>query len=490
MPISMQKSKVSVVISTFNRPCKLLQAVRSVIAQTYDNWELVVVGDGCAEETAIAMASIDDKRIRYINEPMNHGLSDHGSTPKNRGIENSDGEYIAYLDDDDVFFPSHLEESVRFLEENPSTDLLYGCSQVFKFIQPGRSFLRDRDFDPGALDKSPFINTCEIVHRRSLFDKLDEKWRTVGYYNDYDFLKRVNRVAKISHSKHLAATQHFSNESLVYMERRRVRRRGSAPPCLSIVIGVRGRVNYLRQCLIALNHQTASKDMYEVIVVDQDDGVESRKACGLFSGRIQHIALNNSEAYHRGWVCNVGAKMSIGQVLCFLDCDCIVTDDFIEILAKKINEQVDNNFLFRLRRKWLPEDKTSDYFNGKLSYSDAYSGCDLDTNVTAVGSGTCVEREVFNKIRGFDEKYDKGWGFEDTDLFDRLITFGCRLVDDFPKALQMHLWHPTSGHERVQRGDHYSYFIKMKRLRTRDDAKYIYRNEIIDWGETVREVFP
>lgn len=478
---------VSVIISTYDRPFKLLKAIESVINQNMDDWEVIVVGDLCTGETAVAVETINDPRVFYYNSTKRYGMEDHGSMPKNIGIQKSRGEFIAYLDDDDVFMPDHLRKSIEFLDQYPEVDLVYGCSNVYKFINPHKHSLRDRSFNKEELNKHPFINTCEIVHRRSLLDKLtDGLWKTVGYYNDYDFLKRVNQVGTIAHSKHVSATQHFPHDHVVHMEKQRLRRTGQKTPHVSVIIGVRGRTEFLAECIKSLNNQTVDKLSYEVIVVDQGNGEESKKCCSLFSGRILHVPLFDQESpYHRSWVCNVGVKTSVSDIFCFLDCDCLVTQDFIESIINKKPE--DGKYIMRIKRKWLPEDLTKKYFEGKIDFNTAYESCDLDPNVTAIGSGFVVSRSAFFDIRGFDEKYDKGWGFEDVDCRDRLVALGCKVIEDFEKPLQIHLWHDTSGHDRIHRGDHFIYFKENRRLKKNNSDLFIKRNRGISWGEVVRE---
>lgn len=478
--ITNSMTKLSVVISTRNRPNKLLKALRSIQDQDFSDWNAVVVGDHCDDSTKKAIAILGDSRIVYINTDRCYGLEDHGSTPKNIGIENSSGEYIAYLDDDDIFLPSHLSSSVRFLDENPQIDLVYGCSRVHKFINPERSIIRDRQFDKIAHDKSPFINTCEIVHRRELLKKTGG-WRTVGYYNDYDFLKRVSEVGAIAHSPHLAATQHFDYKSVIEMEKRRLRRNRMYPPRVSIIVGVRNRERHLEACLKSLNSQSASKNDYEVIVVDQGSSGPS----SFFAGRILYIALNDFYPYHRGWVNNVGAKHSLGDLLCFLDCDCVVSPDFVETI---LNNTQSEKYLIRLKTKLLDQSNTELYFSSEISLPEAFSRGNINPTVTALGSGTCVPKDIFYEIRGFDEKYDKGWGFEDVDLYERLLSYGCKIIGENIEPKQLHLWHTTSGHEKIHRGDHYRYYKEKSGLRGRNIKEYIYRNCAIDWGELKREV--
>jgi glycosyltransferase involved in cell wall biosynthesis len=103
---------VSVVMATYNRPDVLAFAVRSVLAQTFRDWELVVVGDACDDRTGAALAEFPDARIRYENLTLNYGEQ---SGPNNAGIQRARGSYIAFLNHDDIWFPDHLRSSLDWL---------------------------------------------------------------------------------------------------------------------------------------------------------------------------------------------------------------------------------------------------------------------------------------------------------------------------------------------------------------------------------------
>ena len=104
---------VSVVIATHNRPAVLQQAIKSVIGQTLRDWEMLVVGDGCRPDTAVAVAGFGDPRIAYIDLPVNFGEQ---SGPNNLGLARARGQYVALLNHDDLWFPDHLSALTGWIE--------------------------------------------------------------------------------------------------------------------------------------------------------------------------------------------------------------------------------------------------------------------------------------------------------------------------------------------------------------------------------------
>ena len=105
--------KLSVVIATYNRSRVLRHAIRSVIESTFTDWELIVVGDACTDDTSACVESFADSRIRFVNLPSNCGDQ---SGPNNHGISLARGRYIAFLNHDDLYLPDHLATCVAALD--------------------------------------------------------------------------------------------------------------------------------------------------------------------------------------------------------------------------------------------------------------------------------------------------------------------------------------------------------------------------------------
>src|SRR5262245_66529899 len=95
---------VSVVIPTYNRAGTVIDAVRSVLAQQFEDFELIVVDDGSTDDTAARVASIPDERLRYVAGP-HAGVS----AARNLGVRRATGSVIAFLDSDDVWHPGKLK---------------------------------------------------------------------------------------------------------------------------------------------------------------------------------------------------------------------------------------------------------------------------------------------------------------------------------------------------------------------------------------------
>src|SRR5215213_5930752 len=121
---------VSVITIFLDEEEFLEEAIASVRGQTFEDWELILVDDGSTDASpAIAAlhAAADPKRIRLISHPgrKNRGMS----ASRNTGIAAARGEYIAFLDGDDVYLPQKLEMQVQILRDNPAAAMVYGATK-------------------------------------------------------------------------------------------------------------------------------------------------------------------------------------------------------------------------------------------------------------------------------------------------------------------------------------------------------------------------
>ena len=122
-----ERPLVSVAVATYNRAEVLTErCIPSVLGQSYENLELIVVGDHCTDETEEAVARIDDPRLKFVNLPEKSVYPEDprrrwmvaGTPPTNEAFSMARGDYITQLDDDDEYLPERLEKLVSFAGEN------------------------------------------------------------------------------------------------------------------------------------------------------------------------------------------------------------------------------------------------------------------------------------------------------------------------------------------------------------------------------------
>jgi glycosyltransferase involved in cell wall biosynthesis len=180
--------RVSVIIATFNRAAMLCCAIRSVLAQEFDDFELLVVGDRCTDHSAEVVASFADPRVRWFNRDENCG-SQWG--PNNDGIAQARGELIAFLGHDDLWFPWHLRTLVPLLDSgaalaHPLVALLAPERWIGIFGAPPR----------GETYATSFVPPSGWVTRRSVLQALGgfRDHREITQGTDFDLLARMHRA--------------------------------------------------------------------------------------------------------------------------------------------------------------------------------------------------------------------------------------------------------------------------------------------------------
>ena len=201
---------VSGVIIFFNNQPFLAEAIESVLAQTYERWELLLVDDGSTDDsTQIAQqyAQADPHRVHYLEHPnhQNRGMN----ASRNLGIQHAKGELIALLDGDDVWLPHKLAEQVAVYQQHPEAGMVYGRTQSW-YSWTDNPEDQDRDHftqlgvPPNTLVQPPKLalnllegydqtpTTCNAILRRDVFDIIggfDENYR--DNFQDQAFFIKV-----------------------------------------------------------------------------------------------------------------------------------------------------------------------------------------------------------------------------------------------------------------------------------------------------------
>jgi glycosyltransferase involved in cell wall biosynthesis len=139
---------VSVILPVFNGARTIVLAVDSILAQSFPDFELIVINDGSSDNTVELLRRFDDPRLKLISDDQNKGLA----ARLNEGTTLAKGKYIARMDADDLAFPERLQKQVTFLNDHPDIDLLATRAIVFSEAR-------------GAIGLLPFFLTHEEITR-------------------------------------------------------------------------------------------------------------------------------------------------------------------------------------------------------------------------------------------------------------------------------------------------------------------------------------
>lgn len=194
----MNNPKVSTVLPTYNR-CKFIeQSILSVLNQTFQDLEIIVVDDGSEDNTESVVKSIKDNRIKYIKNEENTGVT----KSLNRGIREASGEYIARIDDQDEWIDKRkLEKQVDFLDSDKDNVLIgtgavvsnVSGSEVFRYLKP----VKDQDIRSNMLLKNCFIHPS-VVFSKKAFLKVGGYNNKIKVGQDYDLWLRLGKVGKMA----------------------------------------------------------------------------------------------------------------------------------------------------------------------------------------------------------------------------------------------------------------------------------------------------
>jgi glycosyltransferase involved in cell wall biosynthesis len=180
---------ISVITSTFHRPQLLKRAIESVQAQTFTDWEMIIVNDDPDHETKSIVESFNDKRLTYIAMGSKFGCD---TRPKNRGIQSSTGEYIAFLDDDSVYRPDHLQALYNELKRG-EVDVVYGDRWIFE-EEKSVSIGIFHEFDPFLMMRRNYIDTSDVLCKKEAIVEVggfDEKYKK---YVDWNLWVRMMKA--------------------------------------------------------------------------------------------------------------------------------------------------------------------------------------------------------------------------------------------------------------------------------------------------------
>ncbi|TQM51504.1 glycosyl transferase family 2 [Arcticibacter tournemirensis] len=190
------KKGFSVIMPTYNQASFIRRAILSLQRQTYQNWELIIINDGCTDETEFFIADfLIDPRIRYIKNGSNKGLG----RAINQGLELAEYGYIAYLPSDDFYYKNHLESLMSVFEKYPETFLAFSGIRT----QTGDTMVNAPDKESVVLKPGHTLQLVQVAHKRN-----KERWVERGEWVSHNLLDMYWR--KLLTSGSIVATHEVS----------------------------------------------------------------------------------------------------------------------------------------------------------------------------------------------------------------------------------------------------------------------------------------
>ncbi len=187
---------VSIVLPTYKRAHVLPFAIRSVLAQTYPDWELIVVDDNSPDNTAAVVASFADPRIRYVKNDPNLKLP----RTLNRGFSLARGDFLTWTSDDNLFADNAIAKMLERLQQE-NCDFVYADYWLFSRQNAEGQPLdlhHDRLSDRVQLEKGNHIGAC-FMYTRKLYEEIGEYDPELFLVEDYDYFIRASQHFRLCH---------------------------------------------------------------------------------------------------------------------------------------------------------------------------------------------------------------------------------------------------------------------------------------------------
>lgn len=193
----MNNCLVSIITPCHDSAMSIRQCIESVLAQDYQNWEMLITDDGSTDNSKniIMQYARKDSRIKLFELPSTTGSP---AEPRNHSIKEAKGDYLAFLDSDDVWLPGKLSEQLEFAQKN-NYDIVYSYYEKISDdgVRNGRVVMTDAYYDYEKIIKSDGIPWLTLMIKRSVFG--DYKFMSVGK-EDYICLMYLLRKGYVAHN--------------------------------------------------------------------------------------------------------------------------------------------------------------------------------------------------------------------------------------------------------------------------------------------------
>ncbi|MBW4513346.1 MAG: glycosyltransferase [Scytonematopsis contorta HA4267-MV1] len=183
-------AKISIIIPAYNAASTIYDTIVSIQSQTFTDFEIIVINDGSTDKTWEILDSINDSRLKIFSYP-NGGLS----VARNRGISHATGEFIAFLDADDLWTSDKLELQLAALVQKPEAGFAYSwtyfMSEKEGFVFPGERLFYQGNVYTKLLVKNFIANGSNPLIRKQIIDNVGEFDPGFSHYSDWDYWLRI-----------------------------------------------------------------------------------------------------------------------------------------------------------------------------------------------------------------------------------------------------------------------------------------------------------
>lgn len=527
---------MSIVVPVYNTEKRFLEEmIESVLVQSYARWELCIANANPANtgvQEVLSEYTAKDKRIRIVDVPENKGIAQNS----NAGIAITTGEYIGFLDHDDLLAPDALYEVVRRLNENQSIDLLY--TDEDKIREDGSEHFQPHfkpEFNLDLLRTNNYI--CHFcVIRRSLIETVGGLRAEFNGAQDYDLVlrcaektKETARIPRVLYHWRVHRTSTADNpiskmyayeagkraieehlnrcgeDAVVFGMKDlgfyRVKYQVQGNPLVSIVIPNKDHIDDLKRCLQSI--QNSNYKNYEIIIVENNSTEESTFEFYRTIESEQIKVVTWEYVFNYAAINNFGVNHTKGEYLLFLN------NDIEALNSCWIEEMLSNcqrkNVGIVGAKLYYPNNKIQHAGviigiggvagHAFLGLSKEFSGylhkASIQQNLSAVTAACMmVKRSIFEEVKGFTEQLSVA--FNDVDFCLKVRQKGHLIVYD-PYVELVHYESKTRGaedtEEKIKRFEKECSYMKTQwsEILQSGDPMYNPNLTLKKWDYSVRE---
>ena len=441
----------SVVIPVYNTVTEQLdECIRSVLGQTYDNFELILVDDHSSWDNVVpTLRSYEaNEKVRVIYRSTNG----HISIATNDGIQAATGDFIVFMDCDDTIETDALYEFAAKLNENPELDFLY--SDEDKITEDGK--IRHLPFFKPDWSPDLFLNMMYTNHlaayRASIVKAVGGLRTAYNGSQDYDFTlrfleksdnRRVGHIPKVLYHwrerkesvAYAMNSKNYASEAARHAKEDYIRRNGLkagleyidgmsqyrivydvvGDPLVSIIIPSKDHPAIVKQCVESIRSFTDYRN-YEIIVVDNGSSEENRASIEAFLSQVSARYLYDPAEFNFSKMCNTGAAAAKGEYLLFLNDDIeIFQPQWLERMLGQAQQKHTGAVgakLFYPQSTMLQHEGVANHtegpmhsfmaLNDRAPYYFGWNWVDRDC-IGVTGACLLVNREKFRQAGCFDE---------------------------------------------------------------------------------------
>lgn len=203
---------ISIVIPTFNRAKILKDNLMNILNQTYSDFEVIIIDDNSIDNTKEVIENIPDKRVRYYKNKENKGAC----YSRNRGISLAKGEYIAFQDSDDYWFPEKLEKQLEYIKK-VDCDLVFCAMDTYdenkKYLHRVPNLNKSQHIQYNLLLEENLVSTQTILCKKEIFNTIqfDESLKR---FQDWDLILEISKSYTVYYLNNVLVIQYIQSDSI------------------------------------------------------------------------------------------------------------------------------------------------------------------------------------------------------------------------------------------------------------------------------------